>query len=121
MKDKEYQEHYSPDGERLEYLMEHPEENDMTNNPLQTIKEKAREMIYAYATKSFTVEELADDVETHLISAYESGRREVEEKAKSLKRQINPGGATDKSLENAHIYGYNQALNDILSTLVTKE
>ena len=25
---KEYQEHFSPDGERLQYLMEHPEENE---------------------------------------------------------------------------------------------
>ena len=24
--DEEYQKHYSPDGERIEYLMEHPEE-----------------------------------------------------------------------------------------------
>ena len=24
---KEYEEHYSPDGERIEYLTEHPEEN----------------------------------------------------------------------------------------------
>ena len=25
--DEEYQQHYSPEGERIEYLMEHPEEN----------------------------------------------------------------------------------------------
>lgn len=26
--DKEYQEHFSPDGERIQYLMEHPEESE---------------------------------------------------------------------------------------------
>ena len=26
---KEYEEHYSPDGEKIQYMMEHPEEFDL--------------------------------------------------------------------------------------------
>jgi hypothetical protein len=36
---KEYQEHFSPDGERLQYLMEHPEENEP-----EQIREIARDL-----------------------------------------------------------------------------
>jgi hypothetical protein len=36
---KEYQEHFSPDGERLQYLMEHPEENES-----EQIREIARDL-----------------------------------------------------------------------------
>ena len=36
---EEYEKHYSPDGERIEYLMEHPEENN------QPIEEKWKEAL----------------------------------------------------------------------------
>lgn len=56
--EKEYQEHYSPDGERIEYLMEHPEESP----PLKDLQPKEEQ--------EFTEEDFikAEDFEPKEIS-----------------------------------------------------